>query len=71
MQALADGQLSYVHEYNPLFGETALEVVEKALAGDKVESYIVVPSEDVRLRRGSQGRPGRPQVLITPPERSG
>lgn len=45
MQALADGQLSYVHEYNPLFGETALDVVKKALDGDKVESYIVVPSE--------------------------
>lgn len=45
MQALADGQLSYVHEYNPLFGETALEVVEKALAGEDVDSYIVVPSE--------------------------
>ncbi|MEV4668749.1 substrate-binding domain-containing protein [Microbacterium sp. LWO12-1.2] len=45
MQALADGQLSYVHEYNPLFGETALEVVEKALAGESVESYIIVPSE--------------------------
>lgn len=45
MQALADGQLSYVHEYNPLFGHTALEVVEKALAGEDVESYIVVPSE--------------------------
>ncbi|MBT2483658.1 MULTISPECIES: substrate-binding domain-containing protein [unclassified Microbacterium] len=46
MQALADGQLSYVHEYNPLFGETALEVVEKALEGEEVESYIVVPSEE-------------------------
>lgn len=45
MEALAAGQLSYVHEYNPLFGETALEVVEKALAGESVESYIVVPSE--------------------------
>ncbi|MFJ2369114.1 substrate-binding domain-containing protein [Microbacterium sp. NPDC087665] len=45
MQALADGQLSYVHEYNPLFGETALDVVKKTLAGEEVESYIVVPSE--------------------------
>ena len=44
MQALADGQLSYVHEYNPLFGETALDVVNKALDGDSVESYIIVPS---------------------------
>lgn len=45
MQALADGQLSYVHEYNPLFGETALDVVNKTLAGESVESYIIVPSE--------------------------
>ncbi len=45
IQALADGQLSYVHEYNPLFGETALDVVEKTLAGESVESYIIVPSE--------------------------
>lgn len=45
IQALADGKLSYVHEYNPLFGETALDVVEKALKGEKVDSYIVVPSE--------------------------
>ncbi|MFD5213772.1 ABC transporter substrate-binding protein [Microbacterium sp. NPDC058345] len=45
IQALADGKLSYVHEYNPLFGETALDVVEKALDGESVEPYIVVPSE--------------------------
>ncbi|MGI9823014.1 ABC transporter substrate-binding protein [Agromyces sp. Marseille-Q5079] len=45
MQALADGQLSYVHEYNPLFGDTALDVVNKTLDGESVESYIIVPSE--------------------------
>ncbi|GAA1824618.1 ABC transporter substrate-binding protein [Agromyces salentinus] len=45
MEALADGQLSYVHEYNPLFGETALDVVNKTLDGETVESYIIVPSE--------------------------
>ena len=45
IQALADGKLSFVHEYNPLFGETALEVVAKALNGDDVDSYIIVPSE--------------------------
>ncbi|ANJ25963.1 ABC transporter substrate-binding protein [Agromyces aureus] len=45
MQALADGQLSYVHEYNPLFGDTALDVVKKTLDGESVESYIIVPSE--------------------------
>ncbi|WP_350347741.1 substrate-binding domain-containing protein [Agromyces sp. G08B096] len=45
MEALADGKLSFVHEYNPLFGETALEVVEKTLDGESVDSYIIVPSE--------------------------
>lgn len=44
LQALADGQLSFVAEYNPLFGETAMEVVEAALAGEEVDSYIIVPS---------------------------
>lgn len=44
LQALADGKLSFVAEYNPLFGETALDVVKKTLAGEKVESYIIVPS---------------------------
>jgi simple sugar transport system substrate-binding protein len=44
MQALADGRLSFVAEYNPLFGETLLDVVQKALAGESVDSYIIVPS---------------------------
>ncbi|WKK72548.1 ABC transporter substrate-binding protein [Rathayibacter oskolensis] len=45
LQALADGKLSFVAEYNPLFGETALDAVEATLAGETVESSIVVPSE--------------------------
>lgn len=44
MQSLADGKLSFVAEYNPLFGDTAREVVEKVLADEDVESYIIVPS---------------------------
>lgn len=44
LEALAEGRLSFVAEYNPLFGPTALDVVEKALAGESVESYIIVPS---------------------------
>ena len=44
IEALADGRLSFVAEYNPLFGETLVDVVEAALAGDTVESYIIVPS---------------------------
>ena len=44
LEALAAGRLSFVAEYNPLFGETALDVVMKALNGEPVESYIIVPS---------------------------
>jgi simple sugar transport system substrate-binding protein len=44
MQALADGKLSFVAEYNPLFGDTAMDVVRKTLAGETVDSYIIVPS---------------------------
>ncbi len=44
LEALAAGQLSFVAEYNPLFGETALDVVQKTLAGESVPSYIQVES---------------------------
>jgi ABC-type sugar transport system substrate-binding protein len=44
LEALAAGRLSFVAEYNPLFGEDAIEVVDAALAGEDVESSIVVPS---------------------------
>jgi simple sugar transport system substrate-binding protein len=44
IEALAAGQLSFVAEYNPLFGDTALDVVRKTLAGEAVDSYIIVPS---------------------------
>jgi ABC-type sugar transport system substrate-binding protein len=44
LEALAAGRLSFVAEYNPLFGEDAIEVVNAALAGEDVESSIVVPS---------------------------
>lgn len=44
MEALAAGRLSFVAEYNPLFGDTAVDAVHKALAGEAVDSYIIVPS---------------------------
>jgi ABC-type sugar transport system substrate-binding protein len=44
LEALADSKLSFVAEYNPLFGDTALEAVQKLLDGDTVESSIVVES---------------------------
>lgn len=45
LEALSEGRLSFVAEYNPLFGETALDVVNQVLDGEEVEPYIVVPSE--------------------------
>lgn len=45
LEALAAGQLSFVAEYNPLFGETLVDVVNKTLNGEEVEPYIIVPSE--------------------------
>ncbi|MDR0959307.1 MAG: ABC transporter substrate-binding protein [Propionibacteriaceae bacterium] len=45
LEALVAGDLSFVHEYNPLFGDMALDAVEKTLAGESVEPYIIVPSE--------------------------
>lgn len=44
LEALADGRLTFVAEYNPLFGETLMDAVNRALDGDPVEPYIVVPS---------------------------
>ncbi|WP_066039293.1 ABC transporter substrate-binding protein [Herbiconiux solani] len=44
LEALAAGRLSFVAEYNPLFGDTAIGVVKDALDGKTVESDIVVPS---------------------------
>ncbi len=64
MEALAAGMLSFVHEYNPLFGETALEVVEKALAGESVESYIIVPSNAFDSPEAAEAALPDRQVLI-------
>lgn len=44
LEALAADELSFVAEYNPLFGAMTLDVVDKVLAGATVESSIVVPS---------------------------
>src|SRR5690625_971397 len=45
LEALAAGTLSFVAEYNPLFGDTALETVNTVLDGGTVDPYIIVPSE--------------------------
>ncbi len=44
LQGLLAGRLSFVAEYNPLLGRTAVEVVKTVLAGGTVDSVVVVPS---------------------------
>ena len=45
LEALAAGELSFVAQYNPFFGDVAVEVVEKALAGESVENPLIVESD--------------------------
>jgi simple sugar transport system substrate-binding protein len=45
LEALAAGDLSFVAQYNPFFGDVAVDTVEKTLAGDTVASNIIVESE--------------------------
>lgn len=42
LEALAAGDLSFVAQYNPFFGDTAIDAVQKALAGDKLDKTIIV-----------------------------
>ena len=45
LEALRDGDLALVIEYNPLFGDKAVEVADKALAGEEVEKDYVIESQ--------------------------
>ena len=45
LEALAASDLSFVAQYNPFFGDLAVDAVNKALAGDSVEKTIIVPGE--------------------------
>ncbi|WP_345800335.1 substrate-binding domain-containing protein [Microbacterium sp. AZCO] len=45
LESLAKGDLSFVAQYNPFFGDLAVGAVNDALAGKKVEKTIVVPGE--------------------------
>lgn len=45
LEALAAGELSFVAQYNPFFGDLAVDAVNSALAGDDVEKVIIVPGE--------------------------
>lgn len=42
MQALADGEISYIVEGNPLLGPDLAEIIKSVVAGEEVEKRIVV-----------------------------
>lgn len=44
LESLSAGQLSFVAEYNPLFGDIALNAVKKAKAGEHVDALYTVDS---------------------------
>ena len=45
LAALAAGQLSFVAQYNPFFGDIVYDVVTKAIDGDVIQSIITVESD--------------------------
>lgn len=45
LQALAAGDLSFVAQYNPFFGDVVVDVVDQVLAGKPVQSNIIVESD--------------------------
>lgn len=45
LEALAAGELSFVAQYNPFFGDLAVQAVNDALAGEEVEKNIIVEGE--------------------------
>lgn len=45
LQALAAGDLSFVAQYNPFFGDVVVDVVDQVLAGEPVQTNITVESD--------------------------
>lgn len=45
LEALAAGDLSFVAQYNPFFGDIAIDAVNKALLGEPLEKTIIVPGK--------------------------
>ena len=64
LEALAAGRLSFVAEYNPLFGDTALDVVQQGPRRRHRRAVHRRAERHVRLARSRAGRAARPQVLI-------
>ena len=67
LEALAAGELSFVAQYNPFFGDLAVDAVNEALAGDERREDHHRRGRDLRLARGRPGRDRRGQGLLIRP----
>ena len=65
LEALAAGQLSFVAQYNPFFGDIAVDVVNKTLAGEEVESSIIVDSDTFDSPEAGEAGAGRRPGLLS------
>ena len=54
LEALAAGELSFVAQYNPFFGDLAVQAVNDALAGEDVEKTIIVEGETFNSPEAAQ-----------------
>ncbi|MCI1936127.1 MAG: substrate-binding domain-containing protein [Bifidobacteriaceae bacterium] len=59
LKALVGGQLSYVVEYNPLFGEKTASLVQKVLNGEKVAKSTTVSSQVFTPETAEEALPKR------------
>lgn len=54
LEALAAGDLSFVAQYNPFFGDLAIDAVNKALAGETLDKVIIVPGKTFDSAKAGQ-----------------
>ncbi|AWB89914.1 LacI family transcriptional regulator [Salinibacterium hongtaonis] len=59
MQALADGKINFIVECSPLLGAQLVEIVEKVVAGEDVESRIVTEETTFTQEQAIEALPDR------------
>ncbi|AFV90394.1 ABC-type sugar transport system periplasmic component [Acidipropionibacterium acidipropionici ATCC 4875] len=60
LQACIDGKLSYVIEYNPIFGAQAVDAAKKLVNGQKVEKDIVIANKTFTAEEAKKVIASRP-----------
>ncbi|GAA4684894.1 ABC transporter substrate-binding protein [Nocardioides nanhaiensis] len=59
MQALADGKINFIVECNPLLGPQLMELAEKVVAGEEVESRVVTEETTFTQEQAAEALPDR------------